>query len=104
MTPREERKKQSERTTECAVCHDQVMEFRCKQCHKPVCDECAFKIEHGAFCSRECAHTYRDFKGDQKPEPPKRRPTGLVVAVLLVVLAALAILARKAGLFPWLAR
>ncbi len=104
MTPRADRKKQPERTTECAVCHDQVMEFRCKQCHKPVCDDCAFKIEHGAFCSRECAHTYRDFKGDQKPEPRKRRRTSIVLVAVLLVLAALAILARRMGLVPWLAR
>ena len=101
MRPRSERKKQSDRTTECGICHEQAMEFRCKQCHKPVCDECAFKIEHGAFCCRECANTYRDFKRDQEDEEekPRRQRPLLMTAVVLLALAVLAVLARRMGVF-----
>ncbi len=83
----------------CVVCHDRPLSFRCIQCHKPVCDDCAFKIEHGAFCSRECAVMYRDFKQSQR-RPARRRSRALLKAlVVLVIIAAIAVVAaRKLGL------
>lgn len=87
----------------CVVCHDRPLRFRCLQCHKPVCDECSFKTEHGAFCSRECANAYRDFKRSQAPEArrPSRRVLKLVA--LLIALAAVALAAAYfLGRLPWL--
>jgi hypothetical protein len=75
--------------TKCVVCHDKPMRFRCIQCHKPVCDDCSFKTEHGAFCSRECAAAYRDYKLAQAESSGKG--SGALKAVLgLVLLAAIA--------------
>jgi len=82
----------------CVVCHDKPMAFRCIQCHKPVCDDCAFKTEHGAFCSRECAAAYRDFKKSQAA--PARRSSGMLrrMVVLVIVIAIAAAAAYKLGL------
>ncbi|MHC4592548.1 MAG: hypothetical protein ACYS8L_07640 [Planctomycetota bacterium] len=76
----------------CVVCHDKPFQFRCIQCHKPVCDDCAFKTEHGAFCGRECAAAYRDF---QKSYAGKRKKSSgsllkVVVVLIILVVAALA--------------
>ena len=86
----------------CVVCHTREMTFRCIQCHKPVCDECAFKDANGAFCCRECSASYKAYK-DYSPGVEKARPRGSpIVTVLLVVilLAAAAFAAWKLGLIP----
>ena len=75
----------------CVVCHDQPAAFRCKQCHKPVCDECAFKDENGAFCRRECAANYRSFKQAQARTRPAKAGSLLKTIVILVLLAAVAV-------------
>ncbi len=84
----------------CIICHDQPAAFRCIQCHKPVCDGCAFKDEHGAFCSRECAANYRAFYQAQARKSARR--TGLIkTLIVLIVLGMLAaVVAWKAGLLP----
>ncbi len=78
---------------QCIVCHERPAAFLCVQCHKPVCDECAFKDENGVFCSRECAARYRSYKQTQRP-PVRRRPGGMlkgvIVGIVMAVLAALA--------------
>ena len=86
----------------CVVCHTREMTFRCIQCHKPVCDECAFKDANGAFCCRECSASYKAYK-EYPPAVEKARPRGNpIAAVLLVVilLAAAAYAAWKLGLIP----
>jgi len=92
----------------CVVCHDRPMKFRCMQCHKTVCEQCAFRIEEGAFCSRECSDAYSD-RRHAEPAGASRRGGGLrsVVKLLigLIVLAVLAAaLARAVGWIdlPWL--
>ena len=75
----------------CVVCHDQPAAFRCKQCHKPVCDECAFKDENGAFCRRECAANYRSFQQIQARTHPAKVGSLLKTIVILVLFAAVAV-------------
>ncbi|MFO7958497.1 MAG: hypothetical protein R6X33_15520 [Candidatus Brocadiia bacterium] len=82
----------------CVVCHDRPMAVRCIQCHKPVCDECAFKTEHGAFCSRECAASYRDYKQAQARKSSAGGGSLLKVLVVLIVIAAIAAAAWHFGL------
>ena len=78
----------------CVVCHTRPAAFRCIQCHKPVCDECAFKDDNGAFCCRECAASYRAFKHAQARAPveqgAKRGGRGILILVLILALAAFA--------------
>lgn len=73
----------------CVVCHSNPASVRCIQCHKSVCSECAFKTEHGAFCSRGCAAAYRDFKKAEGASV--RRNSGLlaklIVFIVLLVVA-----------------
>ena len=88
---------------QCVVCHNREAVFRCIQCHKPICDDCAFKTEHGAFCSRQCADSYRDFMRAQ----PRvvRRSSGLlrelVVFLIIAAVAYFAIHKFWPGLLPF---
>ena len=84
----------------CVVCHVEPAVFRCIQCHKPVCDSCAFKSENGAFCSRQCANTYRAYK--TAPEPVRAKGAGGIFKLIgaIVVLAVLAWLAWKMDWIP----
>jgi hypothetical protein len=78
----------------CVVCHDKPALFRCIQCHKPVCDDCAFKTEHGAFCGRPCAGAYRDFQQAQGRRGRVKSGGGLLkTLVVLIILAAIAVFA-----------
>jgi len=87
----------------CVVCHDRPATFRCIQCHKPVCDDCAFKTENGAFCGRECATNYREFMRAQASTA--KRSGGLVKPLIgLIILAAIVaavLYARKQGMLPF---
>ena len=58
---------------QCVVCHLRESLFRCIQCHKPVCDECAFKTTEGAFCGRDCATSYRDYMTAKRESEAKER-------------------------------
>ena len=85
----------------CVVCQDNPAAFRCIQCHKPVCDACAFKDENGAFCTRECAAKYRSFRQAQAGTGRRKRSSGLsTLIIVLVALAAAAAGAWKLGLLP----
>lgn len=85
----------------CVVCHDRPAMFRCKQCHKPVCDDCAFKDENGAFCSRECSAGYRSFKQAEARAPTRRKGSPVRTLILLLVLLAIALAAAwKLDLLP----
>ncbi|NLW49655.1 MAG: hypothetical protein GXY85_02270 [Candidatus Brocadiaceae bacterium] len=88
---------------QCVVCHVRPALFRCIQCHKPVCDECAFKTEHGAFCGRNCATAYRDFQKAQGDQPVKKSG-GLVTTLIafLVAVAVLGFVAHRLGLLSGL--
>ncbi len=83
--------------TKCVVCHDRPAQFRCIQCHKPVCDECAFKTEHGAFCSRECAAEYRDYK-KTAPKAGTAGGSGLFRKLLMVIVLAVIVILLAHGL------
>lgn len=88
----------------CVVCHDREFAVRCIQCHKPVCSECAFTTEHGSFCSRNCAASYRDYMKSRPQAGRGRSPVAklLLVAIVLAALAAGAIYVVKPGLLPFL--
>ncbi|MFO8008924.1 MAG: B-box zinc finger protein [Candidatus Brocadiia bacterium] len=74
--------------SKCVVCHDRPAQFRCVQCHKPVCDECAFKNENGVFCSRSCAAAYRDY---QQAGSGSARSGGMMkTLIILIIVAAVA--------------
>lgn len=78
----------------CVVCHDKAAAFRCIQCHKPACEDCAFKTENGAFCSRECATNYREFARAQARAP--KRSGGLLKPLIgLIIIAAIVLGAIK---------
>ena len=89
---------------QCVVCHEKAAAFRCIQCHKPTCSDCAFKTEHGAFCSRECAANYREFARAQGRAPTARggllRP--LIGLIIIIAIALLVIHKVKPDLLPWL--
>jgi hypothetical protein len=88
---------------QCVVCHQKVATFRCIQCHKPTCSDCAFKTENGAFCSRECATNYREFARAQARAPRARG--GLLKPLIgLIIIAAVALFVIhkvKPDLLPW---
>ena len=77
----------------CGVCHDRVAAFRCIQCHKPVCDECSFKDDNGAFCGRDCAGAYRSYKTASASAKAGGRGGAGTLIVLIIVLAAAAVAA-----------
>jgi hypothetical protein len=83
--------------SKCVVCHDRPQQFRCIQCHKPVCNECAFKTEHGVFCGRDCAGAYREY---QRAAGPVRRSGGglKTLVILILIAAAAAVLAWRLNL------
>lgn len=78
----------------CGVCHEKEADHRCIQCHKPVCDDDAFKDDQGTFCGRECSAQYRSY--DQASARVARaRSHGLRnVLIVLVMIAALVYLAK----------
>jgi hypothetical protein len=88
---------------QCVVCHDKVASFRCIQCHKPTCNDCAFKTEHGAFCSRECATNYREFARAQARAPrPRASLLRPLIGVIIIVAIALLILRKvRPDLLPF---
>jgi len=74
----------------CVVCHSNAAAVQCFQCHKPVCGQCGFKDENGAFCSRGCAATYREFRQSQAVRGGGGTvvvPKGLIVLIVLAVAA-----------------
>ncbi len=80
----------------CVVCHVKPAAHRCLQCHKPTCNDCTFKSEAGAFCGRECAASYREYKTAQGTV---KRGGGLKkLVVIVIVLAAAVAAAWKFGL------
>ena len=84
----------------CVACHDRPAVIRCIQCHKPVCDECSFKDENGAFCSRRCAANYRSWRQAQASAASRKSGGLLKVIIVLLILAAVALAAWKLGLLP----
>ena len=90
----------------CVVCHNREMAFRCIQCHKPVCDECAFKDDNGGFCSRECAAKYRAYR-EASTRLEVARPKGSLaksLIILLILVGVILFAAWKLGLLSKSAR
>lgn len=89
----------------CVICHKQKLTSRCIRCHKPVCDECAFKDSNGLFCSRDCANDYQAYKESKRPEIQSQGILAGIVnklgmIILLVVLAgAVYVYGAKQGWF-----
>jgi uncharacterized membrane protein len=93
--------------SECVVCHKNDASLRCRQCHKWVCDSCAFKDDNGAFCGRECANKYRDFQKSQTSGTEKAGKSMIsslikkvfVLLLLLLLAAALYVFGANRGWF-----
>jgi predicted amidophosphoribosyltransferase len=79
--------------TYCANCHDNLFKYRCKQCRKPVCEDCAFKTEHGTFCSHRCAARYRDFMSKETADKGKAEGSSVIGKLFMLLLAGLAVVA-----------
>ena len=93
--------------------HDsRVASARCKQCHKPLCGECALNFGgEGVFCSEKCHMVFERFSERVKNLPGGRRGSGLLarlsnagnlvldlakwVAVAAVVVAVLLFTGKK---------
>jgi len=92
---------------QCVICHDRPADHQCRQCHKLVCDECAFKDDNGVFCCRDCAATFKSFKEDgagakaaRKGGPVKSLVKLIVILVVLAIVAgAVYVLGAKQGWF-----
>lgn len=90
---------------QCVVCNDRKATLRCISCHKPICDDCAFKNTNGAFCSRDCSADYESFKKTKTPEKGKGGVlTGVlrklvVLLILLVAAGAVYVYGAKQGWF-----
>ncbi len=84
--------------SKCVVCHDKPARFRCIQCHKPVCDDCSFKTEHGAFCGRDCASQYREWRKSQPKATRGARGALRKLIILIIILAIAAFVAHQMGL------
>jgi len=76
----------------CVTCHERPADHRCIQCHKPICDDCAFKDAYGVFCSRECSARHQSFRQEQAGARAKGGPVKALIK-LIIVLALLAIVA-----------
>jgi hypothetical protein len=67
---------------------------RCKQCHKPICSECAMSMETGIFCSDACYRTFKFFYERIKSrelKKPKPKPAVVVLKSVAYILALLII-------------
>jgi len=76
----------------CSICHSRSREFKCRRCRSPVCDECAFKIDLGAFCSRKCANQFRDFHRARARAEQGNRISVARFILLLVIVGTIAVL------------
>ena len=76
----------------CSFCRNRRAEFKCRQCMTPVCDECAFKIDLGAFCSRRCANQFRDFHRARGRSSSGPRISITRLILLIVVAGTIAVL------------
>jgi len=72
---------------------------RCKQCHKPLCGECARDYgDDGSFCSDKCHTVYSRFAHRAKELPYKRsrsplsRIVGFVTGLLKAAIVAVVLL------------
>ena len=74
--------------SKCVVCHEKAAQHRCVQCHKPVCDDCAFKTELGVFCGRECAAKNREYKQHAGPTARKKSGLSKIIIVVIILIAA----------------
>jgi len=68
---------------------ERLAAVRCRQCRRPVCDECAKSDANGQFCSFTCAGKFKDFQQKGKPKALKQRWFLSLVATLVVLAAIL---------------
>lgn len=62
---------------------------RCRQCQRPVCDECAKSDANGQFCSFDCAGKFKDFQQMGKPKDLKQRGLISLIATLVILAVVL---------------
>lgn len=63
---------------------------RCRQCSKPLCDECKHITEHGIFCGDKCAGDFEVFaKRAQELENQGNRKSGIPTFIKIIILLAI---------------
>ncbi len=73
---------------------DRPAATRCRQCHKPICEECIKSDANGQFCSFTCSEAFKDFLAREKPKT-KRGMNLISKLVALVVLILVALFVGK---------
>jgi len=78
-------------------------DFRCAQCHKPLCRDCVIEDGGDTFCSRKCLSRYRTFhRGYEEQAGKTPLSTVLVrVGVVVLVLLVVVLLLSAAGGIGW---
>lgn len=79
-----------ERATMCFNHPDRPAETRCRQCQKPVCEECAKTDIDGKFCSFACLEKYKDYRSRKAPATSRKRSGLFSWLITLIILAAIA--------------
>ena len=87
----------------CQLCNDRQATLKCKQCGKEICNPCAHKGAHGAFCGLNCAQAFSEHVGQQEAAAagaPVKKGGGLFVKiiVLIVIAAAVIVVLMKLGI------
>lgn len=86
------------KTSYCMRHSSRVASGRCKQCHKPLCGECAMSYpEDGVFCSDKCHTMYDRFASRAKSMPMYRGGLAIRLHNLLMSLIGLVKLAVVLG-------
>lgn len=67
----------------------------CRQCHKPLCKDCASLMEGEIFCGQECKGRFDAFKGRWREIKPKRGLMGKLIK--LAIAAAICLIVVKIG-------
>lgn len=57
----------------------------CRQCHKPLCKDCASLIEGEIFCGQECKNRFDAFKGRWSEKKPRRGLIGKLIKLAIIV-------------------
>ena len=80
----------------CQRHHNEPAVAHCRQCQRPLCADCAVRLDDHIFCSEECVARFEHFKSRWKEERPSRFKW-VWKAALLAAAAVLFLLSVKIG-------